>query len=440
MGMELQVYAYWKNSGMSNKMDTTSVIGLGYVGLPTAAIIARHGMRVIGVDIDPKVVTTITRGETPLVEPDLDKLVKSVVASGNLKAVIKPEPADVFIISVPTPFKNKKIPDISFLKDAVKTVAPVISSGNLIIIESTSPVGTTARIRDWLSNLRPDLNMPGITNTPDINIAHSPERILPGRILIELVENDRVIGGITPNCAEKAASFYGLFINGICHETNAQTAELVKLAENSYRDVNIAFANELSILCDKLKIDVWETVELANRHPRVDILQPGPGVGGHCIAVDPWFLVASAPSLTPLIQAARSVNDQKPNVLVEQIISHASTIKATTIGCLGLAYKADIDDLRESPAVTIVKKTAERFNGEILVCEPNITDLPPTLQSQPKIKLSPLQNCLNDAEFIVLLTNHREFTEISVQSLASKTVIDTRGIWRKLPDKVENDG
>ena len=434
--MEQQASEFWKNSAMANKIKTVSVIGLGYVGLPTAAIIASHGIKVIGVDIDPMVVSSITGGKAPLVEPGLDKLVHSGVASGNLKADIEPGPADIFIISVPTPFKNDKVPDLSYLKNAVKTLAPVISSGNLIIIESTSPVGTTKKMRDYLGTIRPDLRMPGITNKPDINIAHSPERILPGNVLKELVQNDRVIGGITPNCAEKTASFYRLFVDGICHKTDSQTAELVKLAENAYRDTNIAFANELSLLCYKHKINVWEMVKLANRHPRVNILQPGPGVGGHCIAVDPWFLVASAPNLTPLIQAARLVNDNKPDAIVEQILSRVGEVEAKSISFLGLAYKADIDDLRESPAIKIVKTIADRFKGNILVCEPNVTSLPAILSTFPTIKLLSLTDCLSNSEIIVLLTDHREFTKIPVQLLASKSIIDTRGVWQTAPDKV----
>ena len=432
--MERLVFEFWKNSVMKNRIEKISVIGLGYVGLPTAAIIASYGVEVLGVDIDPTVVSSITEGKAPLVEPGLDKLVKSAVTSGKLQADTKPGPADIFIISVPTPFKNEKVPDLSFLTNAVKTLAPVISSGNQVIIESTSPIGTTEKMRDYLATIRPDLKMPGITLDPDINIAHSPERILPGNVLKELVQNDRVIGGITPNCAEKAASFYRLFVDGICHETNSQTAELVKLAENAYRDTNIAFANELSLLCDKHNINVWEMVKLANRHPRVNILQPGPGVGGHCIAVDPWFLVASAPSLTPLIQAARSVNNSKPHAIVEKILSCVENLKAQTISCLGLAYKANIDDLRESPAVEIVKKIADRFEGVIHVCEPNISSLPPNLFSLPSITLSPLKTCLSESEIIVLLTDHREFTEISAQSLESKSIIDTRGVWRTNPN------
>ena len=440
MGTVTQASGFWKNSDLSNKINSISVIGLGYVGLPTAAMIANRGYQVIGVDVDPIVVAAITRGETPLVEPDLDKLVRSAVSSGNLKAAFKPEPADVFIISVPTPFKNGNIPDLSYLETAVKTLAPVLSIGNLIIIESTSPVGTTEKIRDWLSKFRPDLSMPGKTAHQDVYIAHSPERVLPGRVLLELVENDRVIGGITPICAEKAASFYQHFINGTCHVTDAQTAEFVKLAANAYRDTNVAFANELSLLCEELNINVWNMLELANRHPRVNILKPGPGVGGHCIAVDPWFLVASAPNLAPLIQAARSVNNQKPKTVIKQIMSRVVEINARTISFLGLAYKANIDDLRESPAVEIVIKTAEIFNGDVYVCEPNITDLPQSLKSSKNIKLSSVDRCLDVADLVVLLTDHREFAQISSDSLTNKSIIDTRGVWKTLLTKVTNDG
>lgn len=414
---------------MSDEFNVISVIGLGYVGLPTAAVIANRGIQVVGVDINPDVVATINRGETPLIESDLDTLVKSGVFSGKLKAVLTPEPADVYLISVPTPFKDGHIPDLSYLQTAINNLAPVISKGNLIILESTSPVGTTERVRDWLSIARPNLALPGDAANPDIYIAHSPERVLPGRVLLELVENDRVIGGITPTCAKKAASFYSLFVNGTCHLTDARTAELVKLTENAFRDTNIAFANEMSLVCDKLDINIWEMLELANCHPRVNILQPGPGVGGHCIAVDPWFIVDSAPELTPLIRAARSVNARKPDTIVEKILSSAEGAKASIIGFLGLAYKANIDDLRESPAVEIVQKITGTFNGQIVVCEPNIRELPTELSFSKKIRLASLNTCLKDAEIIVLLTDHREFEGISPNTLVDKLIIDTRGLW-----------
>jgi UDP-N-acetyl-D-mannosaminuronic acid dehydrogenase len=414
-------------------LKKVSVIGLGYVGLPTAAIIASRGISVTGVDTNSKTVNTINKGETHIVEPDLDILVRGAVTSGKLKALIKPEQADAFIIAVPTPFKENKKPDLSYLKKAVKRLAPVLNKGNLVILESTSPVGTTEKISEWLAKDRPDLNFPTTnqmsdTYKPDIFVAHSPERVLPGRILIELVNNDRVIGGISPNCSNRARELYALFVNGTCHLTNARTAELVKLAENAYRDTNIAFANEMSLVCDKLDIDVWSLIDLANLHPRVEILQPGPGVGGHCIAVDPWFIVDSAPKQTPLIQASRMVNDCKPEWVIQQALK--ITGPRSSIACLGLAYKPNIDDLRQSPAMQIVKTLADLHNGNILVAEPNILTLPSTFINNKNIKYCIFPEAIKQAETIIVLTDHREFKNIDTVTLEGKKIIDTRGIWR----------
>jgi UDP-N-acetyl-D-mannosaminuronic acid dehydrogenase len=418
-------------SEISSQFKKISVIGLGYVGLPTAAIIANRGVSVAGVDVNKKTVEIINKGNIHIVEPDLDILVHSAVASGNLYAATHPEPADAFIIAVPTPFKTDNKPDLTFLEQASKALAPVLEKGNLVVLESTSPVGTTQQIATWLAEARPDLSFPTAdNNNPDICVAHSPERVLPGRVLIELVNNDRVIGGITETCSKRARDLYSLFVNGTCHLTNARTAELVKLAENAYRDTNIAFANEMSLVCNKLSVDVWNMIELANLHPRVDILKPGPGVGGHCIAVDPWFIVDSAPELTPLIQATRRVNDSKPNWVIEQAIG--ATEPTSAIACLGLAYKADIDDLRESPAMIIVENLAKLHPGEILVVEPNIAELPSSLKLHKNTKYCEYEQAVQQADTVIVLTDHKEFKDIDRSVLKNKKIIDTRGIWRKI--------
>lgn len=414
---------------LTAKFEKVSVIGLGYVGLPTAAIIAHRGIQVTGVDVNSQTVETINKGEIHIVEPDLDILVRSAVASGNLRAATAPTPADAFILAVPTPFKVDNKPDLTYLENAAKALAPVLEKGNLVVLESTSPVGTTEQIATWLAEARPDLSFPSeATPDPDICVAHSPERVLPGRVLIELVDNDRVIGGLTETCSRRAKELYSLFVNGTCHLTDAATAELVKLAENAYRDTNIAFANEMSLVCDKLGVDVWNMIDLANLHPRVEILKPGPGVGGHCIAVDPWFIVDSASAQTPLIQAARKVNDDKPNWVIEKALA-ASAPKAA-IACLGLAYKADIDDLRESPAMAIVERLAERHGGALLVAEPNISELPDALAAHKNISLENFKDAVQQADTVIVLTDHSEFKDADPSILAGKKIIDTRGIWR----------
>jgi len=341
-----------------------SVIGLGYIGLPTAALIASRGIKVSGVDLNPDIVKTINRGKIHIVEPDLDQLVKNSVLSGNLRAKTIADKADVFIISVPTPFKANHKPDLSYIESAVKAIAPILDKGNLVILESTSPVGTSEKIAEWIKEIRPEMALPelGKEIISDLHIAHCPERVLPGNILYELVQNDRIIGGISRESARKAVDFYKIFVKGDCLITDCRTAELSKLVENSYRDVNIAFANELSLICDKLNINVWELINLANRHPRVEILQPGPGVGGHCIAVDPWFVVDSAPHEAKIIKLARSVNDEKPNFVLkkidEAIANSRKDVSELSIACLGLSFKPDIDDFRESPAMEISKKVS----------------------------------------------------------------------------------
>ena len=416
---------------MVNTLHTISVVGLGYVGLPTAALIAKQGVDVIGVDINAEKVEQINLCKIPIVETGLEILVNSAIGLGKLKAVTIPEKSDAFIIAVPTPFKKNHIPDISYLKAAARSIAPVLEKGNLVLLESTSPVGTTEKLVSWLAEERPDLSFPttGSNTKPDINIAYSPERVLPGQVLNELVNNDRIVGGITSACGQRAAEFYRLFIKGECLMTEARTAELAKLTENAYRDVNIAFANEISLVCDKLDINVWEILDLANRHPRVDILKPGPGVGGHCIAVDPWFIVNSAPDHTPLIHSARKVNDKKPIAIVDKVLNAAKELNAKSIACLGLAYKADIDDFRESPSVTVVTILKEKFKGEILIAEPYIKVLPKDLSENRHVKLKSVQECISSAKVIVLLTDHQEFKEIKPELLLNKHFIDTRGMW-----------
>lgn len=406
-----------------------SVIGLGYIGLPTAAVLASRGLDVVGVDVTAKAVDTINRGEIHIVEPDLDIVVRSVVTTGKLRATLVPEPADAFMIAVPTPFMANHEPDMSFIKQAAKAIAPVLKQGDLVVLESTSPVGATEMVSQWLAEERPDLRFPHEhKDKPDVHLAHCPERVLPGHVLQELVANDRVIGGLTPACAEKAQELYQTFVRGECIITDARTAELSKLTENAFRDVNIAFANEMSLVADRLKVDVWELIALANRHPRVNILQPGPGVGGHCIAVDPWFIVSSAPEEARLIRTARQVNDSKPDFIVAKVQAAAEEFKRPVIACLGLSFKADIDDLRESPAMEIVEKIVAKKLGRILVVEPHIDELPKSLQGQG-VELVSVDYALAEANTLVALVDHKVFKNIPATKTSTKVVIDTRGIW-----------
>lgn len=356
-----------------------SVVGLGYIGLPTAAVFAARKKHVIGIDVNQHAVDTINRGEIHIVEPELDMVVHAAVTEGFLRASTVPEAADAFLIAVPTPFMDDHQPDLSYIESASKAIAPVLKKGDLVILESTSPVGATEQMAAWMAEARQDLSFPQTKGeNSDIRIAHCPERVLPGHVLRELVENDRIIGGMTPKCSKAASALYKTFVEGECIITNVRTAEMCKLTENSFRDTNIAFANELSVLCERLEIDVWELIKLANHHPRVNILQPGPGVGGHCIAVDPWFIVSQAPEQARLIRTAREVNDSKPDFVVQQIIAHAASRDSKTIICLGAAFKADIDDLRESPAVEIIKRLSA-LGYSIKLIEPNIEAIPEQL-------------------------------------------------------------
>jgi len=414
---------------MSLSYDRIVVVGLGYIGLPTAAVLASTGAQVIGVDINPGTVEMINRGEIHIVEPGLDQVVKNTVAEGRLRASVQPEHAEAFIIAVPTPFKGQHEPDLSYVQSAAESIAPFLKKGNLVILESTCPVGTTERMIQWLAEARPDLLFPSRDgDEADINVSYCPERVLPGKVLAELVSNDRVIGGISADCSKKAQILYRQFVKSECVLTDARTAEMCKLTENSFRDVNIAFANELSLICDKLHINVWELLRLANRHPRVNILNPGPGVGGHCIAVDPWFIVDSAPELAKVIGTAREVNDAKPSFVVAQINQAAALLAQPKVACFGLSFKADIDDLRESPAVHIVETLAGQ-GTQLLLVEPFIHTLPANLASMKNVRLVSVEEALASADIIVSLADHTCFKQIDRSLLAQKSIIDARGIW-----------
>ena len=405
------------------------VVGLGYVGLPTAAVLASKGIEVVGVDEDPLRVRVVNEGDTPIAELDLESMVRKAVACGCLRAETQVEPADAYIIAVPTPLKGDHEPDLAHLRDAAASIAAVLVPGNLVVLESTSPVGTTDTLCRWLAQARPDLSFPHSAGPEsDIRVAYSPERVLPGRILDELVNNDRIVGGITPRCAEAATALYRHFVRGECSVTTARTAELVKLTENAYRDVNIAFANEIASVCDVLDIDPWELIELANRHPRVDVMRPGPGVGGHCIAVDPWFVVHAAPNTTPLIRVAREVNDGRPQSVVEAVLAACQGLERPVIACLGLAYKANVGDMRESPAVEIVERLRDVVPGRLLVVEPHVACLPDRLDRE-RIELVDLDDALGAADIVVLLTDHTEFREVG-ERVGDKRLVDTKGMWR----------
>lgn len=414
---------------MNKPFQTVSMIGLGYIGLPTAAVMASRGVKVIGVDINQHAVDTINQGRIHIVEPDLEALVHEVVRTGKLRATTKAEAADAFLIAVPTPFKGDYEPDMVYVEAASRSIAPVIKKGDLVILESTSPVGSAEQMANWLAEARPDLTFPQqVGEASDISIAYCPERVLPGQVIHELVSNDRVVGGMTPRCAARAASLYKTFVKGDCIITNARTAEMCKLTENSFRDVNIAFANELSLICDELDINVWELIRLANHHPRVNILQPGPGVGGHCIAVDPWFIVHKSPKTARLIRTAREVNDHKPHYVIDKVKAAAAKLKNPKIACLGLAFKADIDDLRESPSVEIVHHLKELNIGELYVSEPHVTELPKNLTGT-NVFFAEAEEAIAKADIVLLLVNHQAFKDIGIGALAGKAVIDTRGLW-----------
>lgn len=411
------------------------VLGLGYIGLPTASLLATKGFQVLGVDINPRIVDNLNQGRIIIQEPSLDVMVKSAVNSGHLKAALTAEPSDVFIIAVPTPCQDNHKPDVSYIEQATKALAPSLRPGNLVILESTSPVGTTEDVAKWLSEARPDLQVCDraascAPSSDAIYVAHCPERVLPGKILYELVHNDRIVGGIDIDSTGKAVTFYQRFVAGSILSTDSRTAEFSKLVENIYRDVNIALANELSLICDKLDVDVWNLIKLANHHPRVDILQPGPGVGGHCIAVDPWFVIDSVPEEARLIRMAREVNDSKPSFVIKKVMVSARRFKNPTIACLGLSYKADIDDLRESPSIEIVDALAREKVGNLIVVEPHIESLPEPLSGCNGVTLSDLSSAISCADIVLLLVDHKPFCALDRRLLEGKVIIDTRGIWR----------
>lgn len=420
-----------------NMEQHVAVIGLGYIGLPTAALIARSGARVLGIDVSPHVVETVNSGKVHIEEVDLDGLVQGVVSRGLLRASLAVEEADVFVIAVPTPVSEDHAPDISYVLDAARTIAPVLKAGDVVILESTSPVGTTEALRDLLAELRPDLKMPvagngGGATGADIAIAYCPERVLPGRILVELIDNDRCIGGITPRCARKALSFYRGFVRGACITTSARAAEMVKLVENSFRDVNIAFANELSLIADKAGIDVWEVIALANRHPRVNILQPGPGVGGHCIAVDPWFIVHADPDNARIIRTAREVNDGKTDHVIARASDLIDEFPGEDIACLGLAFKPNIDDFRESPAVKVAARLARRYGRRLKLVEPYARELPGDFAGTDA-ELIDIDTAIERCGVFIVLVDHDVFKSVPLDERVGKAVYDTRGIWRDQP-------
>jgi UDP-N-acetyl-D-mannosaminuronic acid dehydrogenase len=395
---------------MSNKKIV--MIGLGYIGLPTAALIASKEVEVYGVDVNQHVVDTINKGEIHIVEPKLDALVKKVVKKGNLKASLEPIEADVYLIAVPTPFKGDYEPDIAFVESAIRKLIPTLKEGALVIIESTSPVGTTEKMQKIIFAERPELK-------GNIFMAFCPERVLPGNVIYELEHNDRAIGGINPESTQKAVDFYSLFVTGELHKTNARTAELTKLVENASRDVQIAFANELSMICDKAGINVWELINLANKHPRVNILQPGTGVGGHCIAVDPWFIVSAFPKEAKIIRAAREINNYKTEWVIEKIKNKVLHFKINhnrepIIACLGLAFKPNIDDLRESPALHVTKSLINE-SLTVLPVEPNIS-------KHEDFDIYNLLDAIEKADIIVMLVGHKEFKELSVND--NKVILD----------------
>lgn len=409
-----------------------AILGMGYIGLPTAVAIATRGIDVIGVDINPSTVAAISRGEVPFVEPDLAVSVSGAVAMGRLTATTETPEADAFIIAVPTPFNEDRTANLSYVKAAAEQIAPRLKPGNIVVLESTSPPGTTEKVGRWIGALRPDLRMPLNGDAiADVFVAHCPERVLPGRIMIEIVTNDRVVGGLTPRCAEKAASIYRLFAQGEILLTDAASAEMAKLSENAYRDVNIAFANELSTICESLHIDVWEVIRLANRHPRVDILSPGPGVGGHCIPVDPWFIVSAAPELAQLIRTARDVNDRRPHDVAEQVVAKAERFRSPTIACLGLTFKANVDDARESPAIEVVSLIAKALpEVEILVADPYVPAMPELLKGYGNLRLENAHEAVERADIVVLLVEHEPFRALRHTRLGGKVIYDTRGAWR----------
>jgi len=409
------------------------VVGLGYIGLPTAAMLASRGHEVVGCDINERAVAAINEGRPHFHEPDLQMLLSAAVQTGRLRAETTPVASDYFILAVPTPFKENKKPDLSFVEAATDAIAPKLMPGNTVILESTSPVGTTERLAARLQEARPDLVLPKYMEAHEgseanIHIAHCPERVMPGQMVRELVSNDRIIGGMTEQCAESASTLYESIVSAQLFTTDCRTAEFVKLVENSFRDVNIAFANELSLICDQLGIDVWHAIDLANKHPRVNILRPGSGVGGHCIAVDPLFIIDAAPENARLIRTAREVNDRKPKWAVEHLLSLCARFREPVVACFGISYKANVDDLRESPSLEIVELLAQRPEIQVLVVEPNITELPASLAGLRNVSLVDAETARKLADIVVILVGHRQFQRLDKKQLLSKVVFDVVGL------------
>lgn len=414
------------------KFNKICVIGMGYIGLPTASTFAMNGVETLGVDINPAIIETLNRGEIHIHEPGLHQAFADAVKSGKFKAALKPEEADAFIIAVPTPFKENgtgeyngityKLADMDAVTSAAESIVPYLKKGNVVVLESTSPPRTTFDL------VAPILEKSSLKAGVDFHLCYSPERVLPGQILRELIENSRVIGGVTPESAQAGADLYSIFVKGKIIQTDATTAEMVKLMENTYRDVNIAIANEFSRLANKFGVDVWEAISIANLHPRVKILSPGPGVGGHCISVDPWFFVEAAPELTPLIYHSRQVNDAQPHFVVDVVKRTIGSLKGKRIAALGLAYKPDVDDLRESPAVEVVH-LLQKEGAQVFACEPFKPDA-----NLPGVTIPPtLDDAIRDADVVLLLVKHTEFTKLSPEEVAkitkTRTVIDTVHGW-----------
>lgn len=410
--------------------NTVAVIGLGYIGLPTAAILASHGQEVIGVDVNPVHVDAVNAGKVPFVEPELETHVAGAVSLGMLSAQAETPKVGTYIIAVPTPFTEGHQADLSYIDAATDAIIPHLEGGELVILESTSPPGATEHLAARIVAARPELTVDQ-ESASNVDVAHCPERVLPGQVMVELVTNDRIVGGVTRQAAERAKALYQTFCTADIFVTDATTAEMAKLTENSFRDVNIAFANELSVIAERLGIDVFELIELANKHPRVNILQPGPGVGGHCIAVDPWFIVSAAPEESRLIRTARNVNDDKPGYVISKVKEALGDTEAPVVAALGLAFKPDIDDMRESPALNITAQLADELpHATILAVEPNVEALPGKLADKDNLTLTPLQGAIERADVVVLLVDHREFKALDRALLEGKAVVDTRGTWR----------
>jgi UDP-N-acetyl-D-mannosaminuronic acid dehydrogenase len=429
----MNILAGHTNAPTSEDLDefpTIAVIGLGYVGLPAAAMFARAGARVIGVDVNPNIVAALNMGDSTILEPGLPELVRKQVSDGRLTATLEPSPAEAFVITVPTPFHHDGtyLPDISYVEAAVRRIADVLRPGNLVVLESTSPVGTTRHIMSIISSMRPDLELPGSDSDGNIDIAYSPERVIPGRTVFEIQSNARVIGGVTPRAAKRASALYRLFVHGECHLTDDRTAEMVKLTENTFRDVNIALANELSLICDRFGVDVWDVIALANCHPRVSILAPGPGVGGHCIAIDPWFIVSEAPDLARLIRTAREVNDAKPAFVIRKVEEVMARRPNGRIACLGLTYKPDIDDFRESPALRIALDLSSRWPGQVVANDPYAAVLPQRDQRGAALNIQHASEAIQQADIVVALVGHSEYRQIPKPR--GKIIIDPIGLWR----------